>query len=108
MRYSNIMTPNGETINTYVGETTCNNCQYQKEFEYPWRIPGKERSDPPQLFNVIFCHHFSRWAKPYEIDTLLPEPLERDEENNCLRHEKCIRSELAPPVTSKKEERDDD
>ena len=108
MRYSNIMLPNGETINTYCGEITCKTCQYKRKFEYPWKVPNKERSNQKELFELTYCKHFSLWAKPYEIDTLLPEPLEYDEENNCLRHEKCLRSELAPAATSKKEERDED
>jgi len=102
------MLPNGSIINTYCGKVTCGSCQHKRKFEYPWRISNKERNDQKELFEIVFCKHFSRWAKPYEIDTLLPEPLEYDEENNCLRHEKCLRSELAPAATSKKEKINED
>lgn len=94
MSFINIKLPNGETMNTYAGKWTCNSCQQKTTFEYPWRIQDKDHKGQKILFEITYCKIFSRMAKPYEIDTLLPEPLEYDEENNCLRHEKCIRSEL--------------
>lgn len=105
MKFRNIYSPDGEVFDTYCDDMNCTNCRYRQVFEYPWRVPSQDRKNEMQILEVVYCKTFSRWAKPYGIDTLLPEPLEYDEENNCLRHEKCIRSEIA---LSQKEEQDDD
>lgn len=97
MKLKNIHSPDGEIFNIYCEDIHCGTCQHKQIFEYPWKVPSQEQKNETKLFEVIYCQTFSRWAKPYGIDTLLPEPLEYDEENNCLRHEKCIRSEVTPP-----------
>ena len=97
-RYINLYNPHtDERINVYCKEEMCHTCEHKAMFEYPWRLPIKDRKEKKEFFQVPYCKIFSRWTKPYGIDALLPEPLEYDEENDCLRHEKCIRSEVHYP-----------
>lgn len=92
----NIQLPSKEISMTNCNEKTCGSCKHLDCFEYPWIV--KVHGQDPQIFMILFCKHFSRWAQTTETKILLPEPLEIDENKACLRHERCLRSEIVPPI----------
>jgi hypothetical protein len=87
----NIRMPNGEMIMTDCNNESCKRCTHIKTFEYPWLV---QINDEQFVLNIKYCKHFSRWAQTPETKILLPEPLLIDKNKDCIRHYRCIQSDI--------------
>lgn len=101
MQFKNIKSPSGDRINITCKDDTCDSCDYIQIFEYPWKVPIKVLDGEKDILDFKYCEVFSRFAKVHTLHMLLPEPLDIDDKNNCLRHEKCLRSEIPFPDEKK-------